>query len=133
VKVFFTRASSIDDDCSETRGYERRTIGQDVLHDSLNALLRGPLADEKDTAASFFGHKTAGMLNSVRLVDGTAYIDFDDLRKIIPGASSSCGSASLLAELNRTAKQFPSVDRAVYSFEGSVEAFYNWLQMDPPA
>ena len=31
------------------------------------------------------------------------------------------------------AKQFASVDRAVFSFEGNVQAFYNWLQLDPPA
>jgi spore germination protein GerM len=133
VKVFFTRASALDDDCSMTRGYERRTVGQDVLHDTLNALLRGPRAGERDSASSPFSRKTAGMLNSVRIVEGTAYVDLDDLRTVIPGASSSCGSASLLAELNRTTKQFPTVDRAVYSLEGSVNAFYGWLQMEPPS
>lgn len=133
VKVFFTRTSSIEDDCSSTRGYERRTVGQDVLHDTLSALLRGPRPSERDGAASPFSRKTAGMLNSVRIVEGTAYVDLDDLRRVIPGASSSCGSASLLSELNRTTKQFPTVDRAVYSLEGSVNAFYSWLQMEPPS
>jgi hypothetical protein len=69
----------------------------------------------------------------VRSVEGTAYVDLDGLRRVIPGASSSCGSASLLSELNRTTKQFPTVDRAVYSLEGSVNAFYSWLQMEPPS
>ena len=105
-----------------------------MLHDAMNWLLRGPRSGErKRGAASFFSARTAGMVNSVRISDdGTARIDFDDFRKIIPGASSSCGSASLLAELDRTAKQFPSVDRAVYSFEGSKRAFYDWLQMELP-
>ena len=134
VDVFFTRDASLDGSCTRTRGHERRTIGEDVLHDSMNWLLRGPRAGEKKRgAASMFSSRTAGMVNSVRIKDGTARIDFDDFRKKIPGASSSCGSASLLAELNRTAKQFSSVDRAVYSFEGSKKAFYNWLQMEPPA
>ena len=134
VKVFFTRQAALEDgDCSRTRAFERRTIGQDVLHDALNALLRGPTAAEReDGVVSAFSHRTAGLVNSVRLADGVAYVDFDDFRGIIPGSSSSCGSTSLLAELNHTAKQFDSVDRAVYSFEGSTNAFYNWLQMEPP-
>jgi spore germination protein GerM len=134
VDVFFTRQAALEDgDCDRTRAYGRNTIGQDVLHDAMNALLKGPsAAEEKDGATSLFSHRTAGMINSVRVSDGTAFVDFDDLRRIIPGASSSCGSASLLAELNRTAKQFPTVDRTIYSFEGSVNAFYGWLQMDVP-
>lgn len=134
VKVFFTSRAGIEDgECDRTKSYDRRTIGVDVLHDSLSSLLKGPSAAEReDGAASLFSHRTAGMVNSVTISDGTAYVDFDDFRRIIPGASSSCGSASLMAELNRTAKQFPSVGRTVYSFEGSVDAFYNWLQMDAP-
>jgi hypothetical protein len=38
----------------------------------------------------------------------------------------------LLAQLGRTATQFPAVDRAVYSFNGSRRAFYEWLQRDAP-
>ena len=134
VKVFFTRQAALEDgDCSRTRAFERRTTGQDVLHDSLSALLKGPTAAERRSGAvSAFSHRTAGMVNGVRISNGVAFVDFDDFRRIIPGASSSCGSTSLLAELNRTAKQFATVDRAVYSFEGSVNAFYNWLQMEPP-
>jgi hypothetical protein len=72
------------------------------------------------------------MLRGVNLVHGVASIDFKDFRRIIPGASSSCGSALLLAQLDRTATQFPTVDRAVYSFNGSRSAFYEWLQLSPP-
>jgi hypothetical protein len=28
--------------------------------------------------------------------------------------------------------QFPTVDRAVYSFEGDADAFYEWLQRSAP-
>jgi hypothetical protein len=63
---------------------------------------------------------------------GVARIDFRDFRHIIPNASTSCGSALLLAQLDRTALQLPTVDRAVYSFDGSVRRFYEWLQLDPP-
>lgn len=72
------------------------------------------------------------MLRSVRLSQGIAHIDFRDFRRVIPGASSPCGRASLLAQLDRTATQFPTVRRAIYSFNGSRAAFYEWLQLSPP-
>lgn len=133
VKVFFTTEESIDGSCKVTDARRRTTTGPDILHDTMNWLMRGPRrAEQEDGLTSFFSRRTAGMVNSVRVEDGTAYVDFDDLRRIIPGASSSCGSASLMAELSRTAKQFATVDRVVFSLEGSVAAFYNWLQLDPP-
>ena len=71
-------------------------------------------------------------LRLLRIARGVAYIDLRDLRRIIPNASTSCGSALLLAQLNRTARQFPAVRRTVYSFDGDVGAFYEWLQLSPP-
>ena len=49
-----------------------------------------------------------------------------------PTASTSCGSALLLAQLDRTARQFVAVKRAIYSFNGSRRVFYEWLQREPP-
>jgi hypothetical protein len=72
------------------------------------------------------------MLRSVRIAHGTAYVDFRNFSRLLPGASSSCGSASLLAQLDRTATQFPTVSRAIYSFNGNRRAFYEWLQLSPP-
>lgn len=134
IRVYFTREASLDDTCARVLSFRRRTTGADVLHDAMSQLLRGPRARERDAGAtSPFSRHTAGMLNSVRISDGTAYVDFDDLRRLIPGASASCGSASLLAEIKKTAKQFATVDRVVLSLEGSKRAFYHWLQMEPPA
>jgi len=72
------------------------------------------------------------MLRSVRITKGVAYVDLRNFSRVIPNASSSCGSALLLAQLDRTAKQFPNVRRSVYSFNGSARAFYEWLQRSPP-
>ena len=73
------------------------------------------------------------MLRSVRVAGGVAFVDFRDFSRVIPNASSSCGSRLLLAQLDRTATQFPTVKRAVYSFDGSRTAFYEWLQRPAPA
>lgn len=132
VKVFFS-SDADPADCSVVRGFTRRTAGVDVLHDAMNQVLRGPRAwEERDGAWSFFSHRTAGMINSVRIRSGVAYVDFDDFRHVIPNASSSCGSTSLMRQLNRTAKQFPRVTAVRYSFEGSRTAFYEWLQLSTP-
>jgi hypothetical protein len=52
-------------------------------------------------------------------------------------AASGCrggkNSAMLLGELDATVTQFPDIDRAIYSFNGDVEAFYGWLQLAPPS
>lgn len=133
VKVFFTRKSSMDANCSRVKAFTRRTRGADVLQDALSELVNGPTRTERRSGVtSFFSRKTAGMVNSVSVSSGVARIDLDDMRRVIPNASTSCGSASLLSELDATAKQFASVQRAVYSFEGSRNAFYSWLQLSPP-
>ncbi len=104
-----------------------------VLSGAMRALLRGPTAAERGRGyGGWFSQKTAGMLRSARIANGVAHVDFRNFSRVIPNASSACGSALLLAQLNRTAKQFPSVRRAVYSFDGSARAFYEWLQRSPP-
>ena len=108
-----------------------RTPG--VLTGAMRALLRGPTAAERASGyGGWFSVKTAGMFRGARVANGVAYVDFRNFSRVIPGASSSCGSALLLAQLDRTAQYFPTVKRAVYSFDGSVPAFYEWLQRSPP-
>jgi hypothetical protein len=101
---------------------------------ALTELLRGPSARERAAGYwSFFSADTAGMLRGVRVDAGTAVADFHDFRRVIPNASSSYGSAALLAELDTTLGQFPTVKRTLYAFDGNVAAFYEWLQLAPPA
>ena len=104
-----------------------------VLAGAMRALLAGPTARERNAGYSgWFSAKTAGKLRSVSIRRRVAYVDFADFSRLIPNASSSCGSALLLAQLDRTATQFPTVERAVYSFNGSRRAFYEWLQRGAP-
>ncbi|HEX6261241.1 MAG TPA: GerMN domain-containing protein [Actinomycetota bacterium] len=133
VRVFFGAPDAAETECAEVVPVERTTEGADVLHDAMEALLEGPTRDERAQGiGSFFGAKTRGMLNAVRIEDGVARVDFRDFSQVIPNASTSCGSAALLAQLDATATQFPTVREARYSFEGSEEAFYEWLQMSVP-
>lgn len=133
VKVFFPRGDS-GPRCARVRGRSREVAAPAVLRGAVAALLRGPTAAERRRGyGGWFSRRTAGRLNGVRLSDGVARVDFRDFRKIIPNASTSCGSALLLAQLDRTVLQFDTVDRAIYSFDGNVSRFYEWLQRSPPS
>ncbi len=70
------------------------------------------------------------MVRSVTLESGLLTVDFEDLRPVIPNASTSCGHLSLIAQLNGTAFQFAQVDRVTYQIDGSCDAFFNWLQTE---
>jgi spore germination protein GerM len=132
VRVFFNNLDRGDVD--EVFPVERTVETPRVLHGALTALLQGPTADEEDAGYwSWFSEETAGMLRSVRIEDGVAFVDFDaGMRETIPGASSSAGSAALLASLDATVTQFPTVSEARYALDGDVPAFYEWLQLDAP-
>jgi hypothetical protein len=101
----------------------------DTLQLALDALLRGPTPEERASGLfSFFGDETAGMLNRAQVRDGVAYIDFRDFSRVIPNASTSAGSAQLLDQIAGTVFQFDGVREAELSFDGSCDAFWNWLQ-----
>jgi len=96
----------------------------------MRELLAGPHDDEqKDGYTSFFSSKTRDALRSITVEKGTAYVNLSDLRFVIPNASSSCGSAAMLAEIQSTLMQLPGIDRVILAFDGDVELFYNWIQI----
>jgi hypothetical protein len=103
--------------------------GPDTLTFALKSLLAGPTPEERTAGlSSFFSDETAGMLNSARLQDGVAFVDFRDFSGIIPNASTSAGSTQLLDQIAGTIFQFDGVREAELSLDGSCDAFWNWLQ-----
>jgi hypothetical protein len=81
---------------------------------ALNELLWGPTARERAAGYwSFFSDGTAGMLRRVRISGDTGFADFRDFRRLVPNATSSYGSAALLAELDATLRQFPTIKRTL--------------------
>ena len=123
----------ISGNCARVLPLKRVVPAPALLNGAVRALLAGPTTPERARGyGGWFSVKTAGYLRSVRIARGVAYIDFRNFARRIPNASSSCGSALLLAQLDRTAEQFPTITRAVYSFDGSRNAFYEWLQREAP-
>lgn len=130
VKLAF--ASGDWSDCANVELFDR-TINEtaDPIGTAFLLLLAGPSpAETADGAQSLFTQETVGMLRSVDFNDGLLVIGFDDLRPVINNASTSCMSASLLAQLDATAFQFPEVERVTYEIGGSCDTFYNWLERD---
>ena len=103
-----------------------RTVA--VATAALRGLFAGPTPDERQAAySSLFSSATAGLLKRVRIASGTAYVDLHDPRDLLSGATSSCGAAQLRTQLDRTLRQFPSVERVRYAIDEDPRAFYEWL------
>lgn len=127
VQVFFHKSEQL------TAVSRTVSASADKPSAALSQLLAGPTAAERQAGYySFFSAKTAHLLRSIQTVNGVAHADFGDFRLIIPNASSSAGSKALLDELDATLKQFGGIKSTVYSFNGDVAAFYEWLQRVPP-
>lgn len=128
VEVFFSVGDGSD--CSMVEGFTVKVpAGDDPIEVSLAALVGGPTEEEAEAgASSFFSTDTAEVITSISLEDGLLLVDFVDLRSDLEGASTSCGSETLLSQLNATALQHPNVERVRYSVVGSCSVFFNWLQ-----
>ena len=102
-----------------------------VARAALQELFRGPTPEEREAGyRSWFSRSTGAILKDVRIADRTAYVDLHDLRQLIPGATSSCGSAEFFAQVEATLKQFPTVERMVLAIEGQPRLFYDWMEME---
>jgi hypothetical protein len=122
----------LGDPCGEVFPVRREVDAEDPVTGALEALLAGPTEDERaDGYSGWFSDATADALLDVEVVDGTAHVTFTDLRELIPNASTSCGSAGLLAQLDRTLLALDGVEDTRYALADQ-RAFYEWLQLSDP-
>ena len=100
------------------------------VEDAVRGLLQGPSEVEREAGyISLFSQQTATALYSVEIgEDGTAIVDFADLRVVMNNASTSTGSQILLAQLDATVFQIPEVTAIEYRINGSCDTFWEWLQ-----
>ena len=131
--VWIYAPRGVGNDCARVLPLRRTVTEPTLLKGAMQALLVGPTKVERARGyGGWFSARTAGHLRSVHISNGVAFIDFRSFARDIPNASTSCGSALLLAQLDRTARQFSTVRRTGYSFMGSRRAFYEWLQRETP-
>lgn len=98
-----------------------------VLTTTMAEMVKG--TDGHEAALGFrspFPPDAEGSSLGVSIVDGTAFIEFDD--GIFPdGADTSEGAQIFLSTLNANAFQFPSIDEVEYRLKGSCAAFWQRL------
>jgi spore germination protein GerM len=131
VQVYFNNQdlAGRPDDCATVFAVARqlpRSAG--VATAALNALFVGPT--EVERAAGYrspFSAATAGLLRSLRVDHGTAYLNLNDPRALLAGATSSCGAAEFRTQLESTLRQFPTVRRVIVAIDGEPRTFYEWM------
>lgn len=118
-------------DCGQVYGVHRTVPGsEDRVTAALKQVLAGPTAEESALGyTSWFSSATANVLIGAKVTGNTTYVNLTDLRQIIPNASTSCGSAALLAQLGTTASQAAMTPRVLYAINGQPTPFWEWLQM----
>jgi spore germination protein GerM len=134
VQVYFNndRLAARADDCATVFAVARqlpKTAG--VATAALNQLVAGPTEDERAAGyRSPFSVATAGLLRGVHVEHGTAYVNLNDPRTLLAGATSSCGAAEFRTQLERTLRQVPTVRRVIFAIDGEPRAFYEWMGED---
>lgn len=133
ISLFFSNHDLAGDstDCGLVFSVNREIpAADDLLTPTLNALLAGPTEQEASLGfTSWFSEATASSLISSHVVDSNVYVNLTDFSSIIPGASSSCGSAQLLSSLKYTVLALTGADDVLFAFDGDPRPFWEWLQM----
>lgn len=132
LKVYFgNRRFNPDGDCGRVYSLNRDIpLTQAVAKASLRELFAGPTLKEKEEGyTSFFSEKTENILKKIKIENGVAYVDLADIRTIIPNASTSCGGAQFLAEVDKTLKQFSTIKKVIFAINGDPKTFYDWIQI----
>lgn len=133
LKIYFGKEEpgQIDQDCGRVFAVTRTVPKTSaVAKAALGELFRGPTPEEFSRGyRSWFSEETRSILRSIKVSQGTAYVDLHDIRILLPGATSSCGSAEFFAQVETTLKQFPTIKRVIFAIDGKTRTFYEWMQM----
>lgn len=116
-------------DCKAVFPVERqvpKTLG--MASASLRALFAGPTPAEAAAGyRSVFSPASSGLLRGLHIRKGTAYVNLHDQGQILAGATSSCGAAEFQAQVSRSLKRYPGIERVIYAFDGKPQSFYEWM------
>jgi len=133
IRVYFnnTKFNPNTNDCHQVYPLERSVSkGPENIKEALQELFKGPSEVEKSLGySSWFSADTSGILKGLKIENGLAYVNLQDIRQIIPNVSASCGSAEFLAEVETTLKQFPAISKVIIAIDGQPAVFYEWIQI----
>jgi spore germination protein GerM len=133
IKLYFgnERLNPNWDDCNKvfpvTRRIPKTTA---VATAALQELFKGTTKDEEAKQYSSFSPKeTEGILKSVNVKNGAAYVNFTKrVYEQMGTATTSCGGG-FFAMVDETLYQFPTIKKVYYAIEGNTNDFYEWVQV----
>lgn len=135
VNIFFSSTKNNENmmDCSHVDPAKRAMVFDTNMYESaLRELFKGPTQEEKVQGLQPFWitEDTSSYLISATLEKETAYVNWKDIRTLIPNASASCGSQTFIMPIEKTLTQFTEIKKVVHQIEGNTDAFYEWMQYD---
>ncbi|HKP70894.1 MAG TPA: GerMN domain-containing protein [Pyrinomonadaceae bacterium] len=96
---------------------------------ALQELFKGPTAAEAKEYSAMGPPDTNGILKSVNVKKGAAYVNFTKLVYEQMGtATTSCGGG-FFSMVEATLTQFPTIKKVYYAIEGNTNDFYEWVQV----
>ena len=132
IKVYF-HSNKLDpdwNDCNKVYPVTR-TIPKTaaVATAALQELLKGTGPGEAKDYSGFSPEETKGILKSVKVRNGAAYVNFTKaVHEQMGNASSTCGGG-FFSMVDATLMQFPSIKKVYYAIEGNTNDFYEWVQV----
>lgn len=110
------------------------SVVSEDLPSAMLAQLEGPSQVMRDAGYFAFSVEDGEPAQIVEGYSGPPDVRFDftdfSTDSGMANASASTASMHLLAQLSSVVLQFPDVESVTYSFDGSCDAFWNWLQRD---
>ena len=97
---------------------------------ALEELFKGTTKEEEAKEFGFFTpEETKGILKSVNVKAGGAYVNFTNaVYEQMGTATTSCGGGFFPA-IEKTLLQFPTIKKVYYAVEGDTNGFYEWVQV----
>lgn len=134
IKVYFGDSNNNPniEDCSKVKAvYRKVPKTKAVARAALNELFKGPTKEEKEAGLfSWFSSDSKHILKNITIKNGNAYVDFDKwITENMGNATTSCGGANFISEIETTLKQFPTVKKVFYAIEKNPLEFYEWMQI----
>lgn len=134
VKLYFPNTKYNETDCSVPVYPTVRTIERTSApaKATLEQLFAGPTSKEKAKGFySDFSDATKSLLISVNIKNRVAYVNLRDLTATssIGNFTTSCGGSNFFGQVERTLKQFPTIRKVFFAFEGDPSLFYDWMQI----
>jgi spore germination protein GerM len=133
IRVYFLNTTHDPnlEDCNDVKPTPRtipRT--QAVARAALDELFKGVTPEEEAKGfVSFDPEETSGILKSINIKNGYAYINFNEIvYEQLGAATTSCGGG-FFSSIEATLKQFPTIKKVFYAIEGSPADFYEWVQV----